>query len=168
MLRLAILVSAVILLMGCATSNKSLPQDQGRVAISDELEGVYEFISEITTLTKPEKSISERTSSEWSGIWHFQHGYYSRVIMKKKGRSSLCYPQTSDSFGYESSAGTYQVRSNGVYLSEEFTICTLNTGRSEGWEYHFDGDNLVLTRTLHPYVEDIREGTITTVLRRLK
>ena len=167
MLRSIALALSAILSIGCAATKQSSSQSQGSAVAHNELEGVYEFVSETSALTKPGKSNSQRTSADWKGIWQFQSGYYSRLMMKKEGRSALCYP-LKDSFGYDSSAGTYQAGSNGINLSEEFTACALNAGRSESLEYHLDGDTLTLTRTLSPYMEDMREGTITTVLHRIK
>jgi len=88
--------------------------------------------------------------------------------MMKSGRGFPCDPQKDKGFGYESTGGTYKVEDNKVYFSEEFTISPLDAGRSKSLEYHFNGDTLILTEHLRAYVENINEGTITIVLRRVR
>jgi hypothetical protein len=167
MLRSTLLVLFVSLSIGCSVANTDSAQGRGNIVKLNEMDGVYEFVSETKALTKPNESTSQRTSSEWVGLWQFQRNYYSRVLTKKSGRAFPCDTQKDDSFGYESSAGTYKSEGNRIYLSEEFTISPLDAGRSKSLEYSFDGDTLTLTETLHAYVENINEGTITTVLRRV-
>jgi hypothetical protein len=134
---------------------------------SNKLDGVYEFVSESVVLTKPKKTAHKLTSPEWNGIWQFQNGYFTSVLMKKR-RDTFFNPQKREDFGFESSAGSYEIKGNGIMLTQSYTFHPFEAGRSILMDYRFDGDTLVLTQTLKPYVEDLREGTITIVLRRLK
>jgi hypothetical protein len=128
---------------------------------------VYEFVSESEVLTEPKKTAHKRTSPEWNGIWQFQNGYFTSVLMKKR-RDTFFNPKKREDYGFESSAGPCEIKENSIRLTQAYTFHPFEAGRSIDMDYRFDGDNLVLTQTLEPTVESFGRGTITTVLRRLK
>src|SRR5205807_7414771 len=113
-------------------------------------------------------STSERTSAEWVGIWQFQNGYYTHVMMKRRRDKFWNYKRNLYDLGFESSAGPYESDEKRVVLSQSLTFIPLNVGRGIYLTYRIDGDTLTLIENLQPYIEDMREGTITTVLHRIK
>jgi hypothetical protein len=157
----------IALLSACSANSQKLAEVQANVSSPERLDGVYEFVSESIILTQPKKSTSERTSSEWAGIWQFHNGYYTRVMMKRR-RDRFFQYNSLDNLGFESSAGPYEIGGESVLLSQPLAFIPLQVDRHVRLTYRIDGDTLTLIENLQPYVEDIREGTITTVLRRLK
>lgn len=166
MFRSTMFALVVSLMFGCSVHSKNFAESQGSVASHGKLDGVYEFVSESTVLTKPRKTAYESTSSEWGGIWQFQNGYYTRVLMKR--RRDNFFSKKLEDLGFESFAGSYEIEGKNVRLIQKYAIHPFDVDRSALMEYRIDGDTLTLIQTLHPYLEDPREGTITTVLRRLK
>lgn len=156
------------LVFACLVQNRNPSQGRTNVVKSDRLEGVYEFVSESTTLTKPEKTILNRTSSEWAGRWHFQGGYFSQTLMRRGERDGICDPQKQDSIGYESFAGTYKIDGNVIELTWEFALSPLVVGRSILLQYHVEGNTLILVEKIHQNVHSIHEGIRTTMLRRVR
>ncbi|MCA1632005.1 MAG: hypothetical protein LC785_12665 [Acidobacteria bacterium] len=132
---------------------------QGQKPSKPEIDGAYDFVSEKSALTAPEKTTRTRTAADWERKWIFCNGHYSR-IMKAKTLSSSEYI-------VQSSAGRYEFNGEKLRLNVEISWLMFPPGW-ESFDYHFDGDMLILTETLKPYVESISEGTITTVLRRRK
>jgi hypothetical protein len=130
------------------------------------IEGVYEFVSESTQLTKPKKETFKRTPPDWAGIWQFQKGHFTSVLMK--ARRDRFFARNNQDLGFESSAGSYGVKGKDVELTQTYTLSPFDVGGSLLMAYDIDGDTLTLTETLYPHVEDLREGTIVLVLRRLK
>jgi len=139
----------------------------GQTSVIPNLNGVYEFISESTLITAPRKSSYQRTSTDWSGVWHLQDGYYTRVLMKRQ-RPRFFEPKKLDDLGFESFAGSYEVKGDTVLLSQQCAFNPLDVGGSSLFAYKIDGDTLTLIEKLHPRVESLGEGTVTIVLRRLK
>lgn len=150
-----------------AAKSKHIVEDQVGGMSSNKLDGVYEFVSESLVLTEPKEITHKRTSPDWNGIWQFQNGYFTSVLMKGR-RDTFFNPKAREDFGFESSAGPYEIKGNNIRLTQAYTFHPFEVDRSILMDYRFDGDTLVLTRTLKPYVRDLRRGTITTVLRRLK
>lgn len=167
MSRLTVCALLMSLTFGCSAQSKNFAENQVSAVSLGKLDGVYEFVSESEILAEPKKTSYKRTSTEWGGIWQFQNGYFTRVLMKRR-RDAFFNPQKLEDFGFESSAGRYEIEGGSVRLVQSYTFNPLNVERSVLIDYHFDGDTLVLTQTLQPYIEDLRKGTITTVLRRLK
>jgi hypothetical protein len=167
MYRLIALVLLVSLTLGCSAESKHYTGGQIPTSSTGKLDGVYEFVSESVVLTQPKQDAYERTSSEWRGLWQFQNGFFTRVLMKRR-RDAFFDPQKREDFGFESSAGPYESEGRGIRLVQSYTFHPFDVGRSVLMDYHFDGDRLILAQTLQPYLEDLRKGTITTVLRRLK
>ena len=78
---LARLFLSIILLLICFTcSTPSINLDTTNT--QNDLEGAYEFISEENDFTVPGKNKYERRYPDWSGLWIFKDGHFSRVIMK--------------------------------------------------------------------------------------
>jgi len=147
--------------------SQSLSKEQVSVRSPEKLDGVYEFVSESTVLTKPTKSAYKRMLPEWAGVWQFQNGYYTRVLMKRR-RDNFFDPKKLDDLGFESFAGPYEIVRESVLLKQPYAFHPFNVGGSALLAYRLDGDILTLSQTLHPYIEDPREGTVTIVLRRIK
>ncbi|QQS48894.1 MAG: hypothetical protein IPM66_09840 [Acidobacteriota bacterium] len=165
MYRLATFALVAGLMFSCSAQSKNFAEGQGRVASSNKLDGVYEFVSESTVLTEPKNAAYNRAEPEWRGMWQFQNGYFTRILMKRR-RDSFFDPQKREDFGFESFAGRYKMEGGKVRLVQDLAFHPFDVDRSALLEYRFDGDELIFTQTLQPYVEDLRNGTITTVLRR--
>jgi len=151
----------------CFAQSKSFVEDQVGARGAYKLDGVYEFVSESVVLTEPEKTSYKRTSPEWGGIWQFQNGHFTSVLMKGR-RDNFFSPKKREDLGFESSAGPYEIRGKTIRLIQTYTFHPFEVDRSIHLDYQFVGNTLALTQTLQPYVEDLRKGAITTVLRRLK
>lgn len=149
-----------VLLISCGVSAIGVPAQSDNSSI----DGVYEFISEVDVLTEPQKARVERRTPEWSGIWHFQRGYFSFVEMKGKRTQEL----EKQDVDFYASAGPYQMKGTSLWLKRDYTISAPLVGLGLSFSYRFDGDNLILTRLLVPNVEDMRKGTSVITLKRLK
>jgi hypothetical protein len=167
MSRLTVFVLVASLILACSAQSKNSVEGQVDTISPDKLHGVYEFVSESVILTEPKKVDYKRTSPEWEGMWQFQNGHFTRVLMKRR-RDAFFNPQKREDFGFESSAGPYELEGKSLRLIQAYTFHPFEVDRSIVMNYHFDGDTLVLTQTLQPYIEDLRKGTIKTVLRRSK
>ena len=167
MLRPTVLASLVTLMFVCFAQSKSFVEDNVSARDTDKLDGVYEFVSESVVLTEPKKTSYKRASPEWGGIWQFQKGYFTSVLMKGR-RDNFFDPKKLEDFGFESSTGPYEIQGKSISLIQTYTFHPFEVDRSILVDYRFKGNTLILTQTLQPYVEDLRKGTITTVLRRLK
>src|SRR5262245_66438548 len=84
----------------------------------------------------------------------------------KGRRDNFFSPKKREDFGFESSTGPYEIRGKTIRLIQTYTFHPFEVDRSIHLDYQFVGNTLALTQTLQPYVEDLRKGTITTVLRR--
>jgi hypothetical protein len=159
------LISIIALACACtAFVKQSTPTP---TSVGEQLEGVYEFASEETILTKPDVAKTTRVAPDWQGMWMFQHGYYS-MLMTKSGRGAMFNEKgrfANAAFAY---AGTYEVVDGKLVLHQEHAISLMEENRSVTMEYSNSKDSLVLTHYLHPYVEDIREGKVVTVLKRIR
>jgi hypothetical protein len=155
-----------MILSACLVDRKAVVERQAGVIEPQKLDGVYELISESTDLTKPRRVTLKMLASDWAGIWHFQDGYYSQIIMKR--RRDTFFSGKVEDLGFESFAGRYEVEGANVRLIRDYAIHPFVVGRSALKTYRVDGDTLTLIERLQPYLEDSREGEITTVLRRMK
>jgi hypothetical protein len=133
----------------------------------NNVEGVYEFVSETTSVTKPKQYEQKLSSDDWGGMWHFQKGYYTRFVMKKKRGNYLAAKKRID-FGFEVYAGPYEVDDKKVVLYQKYAAHPFEIDRTVVMQYQLDNDTLTLTQILTPYLEDIRDGKVITVLRRIK
>lgn len=167
MFRSTVFILVIGLMLGCSVHSEKFTESQEGISNFDKLDGVYEFISESTVLTEPKGTAYKRTSPEWSGMWQFQKGYFARVLMKRR-RDTFFDPRKWEDFGFESSAGRYEIAGKSVRFIQDQAFHPFDVDRSALMDYRFEQDSLVLTQTLQPYLEDLRKGTITIVLRRLK
>ncbi|MFL6230981.1 MAG: hypothetical protein ACJ741_19570 [Pyrinomonadaceae bacterium] len=164
-------LSAKLTLLGCFAFICCLPthglaQKQANAIKPDELEGVYEFVSEKVELTKPKKVSGGRAESDWAGIWQFQKGHFTHVMMKRVREQFFDSTKLED-LGFESSAGTYEISGGGtVWLRYDIAFHPFDVGRPVAMRYQHKGDTITLTETLTPHMEDLSGGTITTALRR--
>ena len=84
--------------------------------------------------------------------------------MKKERDFSTLAP---DSIGYESDAGNYKIGGGTVVLLPELTLYPLARDyQSLEFNFRFDGNRLVLTRTMKPGMEDLSAGQQIIVLER--
>lgn len=166
MLKLLILLSIPLLIGSCISrGNSSTPQaPQMRVR---EFEGVYEFVSETTTLSKPERRSEERTSEQWSGMWFFQGNHYSQTMMSKR-RAWPPFPRNLQELGYQSSAGEYEIKGSVLELRPSLSLSPLGLLQSKTVEYKLEEDTLTLIETMTPRMENLAEGQRVTVLRRAR
>jgi hypothetical protein len=155
----------VVCFLLCALSFAAPLQDRHSQTVgsstASDLTGVYQFISETTKLIEPSVGTTERLSPEWGGIWQFQHGYYN-ILITKSGREQNVL------LGVFSHAGTYQVQGNNVTLFQQYAISPLDVDRSKFMQFTLQGDTLILTERLEPYVEDTRKGVTTITLKKLR
>ena len=165
MIRIAVCIFVITTLLGCVVRSKTIDNQQTTVT-PNAFDGVYELVSETTELTKPRKSSHTALSSDWAGIWQFQNGYYSRMMMKRK-RDAFFSGKVED-LGFQSFGGRYEIEGTSVRLIQDFAIHPFAVGRSALKTYRMDGDTLTLIERLQPYLEDSREGSVTTVLHRIK
>jgi hypothetical protein len=133
---------------------------------TSQLTGTYEFLSEVTALTKPDNAKITRLAPEWGGLWQFYDGHYSRVLMKRK-RDKFFDAKGVGDLEFEASAGSYRPTTNGILLTEDYTLHPFDVGRSRRVSCRLDGNTLTIIRRVEPGVEDLREGTVTTILRRI-
>jgi len=131
-----------------------------------ELEGTYEFVSESTVLTRPNTLDVSRTAPEWGGRWQFHNGYYSSILMKRN-RETFFKSNKIEDLGFEASSGSYMMKKDSILFTEDYTLHPFNVGRSDVLACKIEGSTLTLVDALHPTVEDLREGTVTIVLRRV-
>jgi hypothetical protein len=144
------------------------PQVQPMYVEANALVGTYKFVSESTVLTKPEHTSTRRAAPDWAGIWQIQSGYYTRVLMRRR-RDNFFQAKTRENWGFESFAGPYDILdSNEILLHQAFALNPLEVDGAARMKYKIAGDTLTLVQDLKPRVEDLREGTITTVLKRIK
>jgi len=133
------------------------------------LDGAYEFVSEVTDISAPEKSHEERMAQEWQGLWLFQKGYFSQTFAKKMRLdwTPTQFPDNPKKIGFDAGAGKYHIDGNSIQLDYDLTFYPGKTGRRDVITYHFDGDILTFTQPLVPHRESAATGQRTTVLRKL-
>lgn len=85
-----------------------------------------------------------------------------------KRRRDTFFSGKVEDLGFESLAGRYEIEGTSVRLIQDYAIHPFAVGRSALKQYRIDGDTLTLIEKLQPYLEDSREDTITTILRRVK
>lgn len=159
MRRLIVSLWACLSLFIVAPAGPYLAQENAADVRPNELEGVYEFISESEVFTKPREYSRTITSDKWEGHWQFCNGRFY-FVMQTKAR-------LTEDYRLGSSVGTYSIKEVGkVVLRPEIT----QELHHPQWlvEYRFDGDKLILKRAITPSGYHLSEGTVTTVLRRMK
>ncbi|MEO8649807.1 MAG: hypothetical protein ABI539_11635 [Acidobacteriota bacterium] len=141
----------------------AIAQDHGSSEKVNNINGVFEWISEEVRTTRP-NNYSLTTSENWQGQWQIYDGYFSSVLMKRD-RFNFFDRKNSD-LGYESFAGTYMISKDEIVFVQTFSLNPLYNGRPVTMKYRLNGDKLVLKQILRPTIEDSREGEITITLKR--
>ena len=162
-IRNVLLFCVVSLLLGSRPSNPIARLTEHE----EQLNGTYTFVSATTELTEPSIGKSERMTPEWQGLWQFQNGYYSSLVVKQGREASLASRASSSPtvFAY---AGTYELEGASLVLHRKYAISPLDVGRLQRISFSLQGDTLTLRESLQPYVEDIRKGVETTILKRIR
>jgi hypothetical protein len=164
---------SVFSLGGCSSNGQilaSLEQKNSIEMHSPQLEGTYELVSETLTLSEPEQLTEERVSNEWAGLWLFNDGHFSETTMKKPhsiiGRNLTQGPRE---YGFEGTAGAYQVEGSNIELSIDLSIYPLAVNKTRVLQFRIENSNtLILTETFIPGRESKAKGQRVTILRRVK
>ena len=151
-----------MIVAGLFSHNATLIRNVGTTSATTETDGTYEFVSENTVLTGPIKMESSRRAPQWGGLWQFHNGYYSRILMKRKREKFFNSNKIKD-LEFEASGGSYKVKGNSIVFMENYTLHPFDVDRSKIAVCQIEGNTLTLVETLHPGVEDTREGSITTI-----
>ena len=75
------------------------------------------------------------------------------------------FPKSLQELGYDSLAGTYELKDDRLILKPDITLNPL-ANRPRLFRWIVRGTNLTLTEELRPYTEDLRDGEVVTVLER--
>ena len=170
-------IVALLFLTCCVLSNvrsseQKLSRTGGELAqltMSSKLDGVYELISETLALDEPFKRIERRTSSEWLGLWLFQHGRFSETLMKKQRPSwSSGMPSNSDLLGFDNITGSYRVSGGSIELEIKLSLYPEEIGRLTTLKFRLDDETLTLVEKLPATKENLVKGERITILRRVK
>lgn len=134
------------------------------------IEGVYKLVSETTTLKKPIIKTSYRKAPEWTGLYNFQKGYFSIVLMDQKREPDWFakFPKNSSELGFESFAGTYEIAGKNLVLKSEFVLNPFLVGRLRTFEVRTENNALILMENIYPYPENVSEGQRVLVLHKVK
>lgn len=128
-------------------------------------EGTYEFLECETEIEKPSRTKSLQKAPEWAGLWLFQNGYYSSVIVKET-RSEF-FDRRKNDLGFESFAGAFWISGDTVHFKRDYSYHPFFTGHEIAMKYRFANSILVLSYDLFPRLEDTRQGKVKIVLRKL-
>lgn len=158
LLRFLLIFVLYFTLIGCS-ENKVINK------VTSGLEGQYELVSETTELKKPEKRVYKREAPDWKGLWIFEDRHFSYFLRKNDN------PPFKESKRHEqnqSFSGSYIATGDKVSLKILSSNSSADIGRPVELEYRVEGDLITMKQQLTPYPEDIREGQITILLRKLK
>lgn len=151
------------------TPSALLEQRSSRQITSSSLEGAYEFVSETITLTEPRQHSEERSSSGWAGLWLFKGGHFSESIMRKPHSAiDINLAQGPREYGFEGSAGTYQVERSTLELKNDLSIYPLAVNDVRIFQLRLEGNELTLTEVFMPNRESQAKGNRVLVLRRIE
>jgi hypothetical protein len=168
MTRLLCLTLGIAIASGCALQTSQSSALEGSTMKTEDLQGVYEFVSDSVVLTKPQSSTTRRTSPEWVGMWLFLDGRFTQTLMKQK-RSWDPFPVNQQELGYQSSTGTYKIDGTHIFLKHEFSLNPRGVSQLTVVDYRLDGGGtLSMTRKMSPQIEDLSEGEQVTILRKIK
>jgi hypothetical protein len=154
----SIIIIACALVLPVCAQNKVNGQAGAATSEPQNIEGLYDFVSETDEITKPEKKTKTRTSEEWEGVWHFCGGYFYRIVRKK-----TLSPEVHSEL--ESATGAYRIQGDDLILLPQVSQL-FRTPMTEKMALKFEDDRLILTRELIPSYESISAGKVTVVLRR--
>lgn len=156
-----LLVLAVVSGFGAfPTVMQTVNQDLGGI------DGTYVFVSETAT---PERGKEEvREAPEWKGLYIFQDGTYSISIVRGSRNDDWMagFPKNYQELGYESEAGTYQVKGSNLRLEPKVSLHPFGY-QPRGFVFQLDGDRLILKSRMPTHSKRIPSGDIVTVLRRV-
>jgi hypothetical protein len=132
---------------------------------SKRIEGVYELVSQETRLTKPSPKVYALSPPQWKGLWLIQNGHFSSVLSRTERKGF--FDSKERDLGYESFAGIYEVKGNEIVFTQTLSLHPFYEGRPVVMKYTMKNNTLTLTQALHPTVEDLSEGEITIILRKI-
>lgn len=134
------------------------------VTEQDEIDGVYEFVSQQTIITEPNQGTRSLSAPDWVGTWHFSQGSFSTILMRKK-RTKFAIREKYDE-DYDSFGGIYSVENQTLTLIPLFALRPGNQDQSIRLKFQIKENTLILTQYLNPFIEDMRRGAIVTTLRK--
>ena len=174
-LRTSMLLGALVGLSLCGCTrydDHSLAQSSSTPAKKDAtvFDGTYEFVSEVTDITAPEKKHEERSVQEWEGIWLFRDGRFSQTMAKRQRLdwTPSHFPDDARKLGFDAASGKYKLQGDTVQLDYEITFYPGKAGRREILKYHFEEDTLTMTQELTPSRESAATGQRILVLRKVR
>src|SRR4029079_19093736 len=100
-------VSCVLVLPGAVAGQNTTN------ARSGSIDGVYEFVSERSSLTKPEIEDAVTAYPKWRGIWIFTSRYFSITLMEARRGNFF---EEDGELGYASFAGKFSIKGNEINL----------------------------------------------------
>jgi hypothetical protein len=160
------LISLGMLVAGCIFSQVVTGFHQTSSKNVKALDGTYELVSQDVNITKPHPESYSLKEPRWKGMWQIQNGYFSSVLMKEV-RDNFYECEDRD-LGYESFAGTYELRGKDeILFKQAYSLNPLHKNRFVRMKYSISNDVLKLTQVLHPGIEDLSEGTVTIILKRV-
>lgn len=168
MMQLFLTVLSIILLGGCI-SYESFSQSNDASLLPINIDGVYKLSSETTTLKKPHASTNHRYPPDWVGLYHFQNGYFSVVMMNQARKTDWFtkFPENVSELGFESFAGTYETARQSLVLKPELALHPFYEHRLRTFDFKVENNNLILTENIRPYPENMSEGQRVIVLHKV-
>lgn len=180
-MRLLLIMIAAVFACGCSSyrgqemqSQPLPPSTTQRVATphieAAALNGVYELVSDTTSITAPEQSTNRVTANEWKGLWFFQNGYFSQTLMnaERPEWTPARFPTDAKGTGFDGASGTYSLEGGTVELEYRLTFYPGKTYTRDIMLYRLEGDTLTLTKELYPHREDLSEGQRVIILRKIQ
>lgn len=171
LLMLAVILSAI----GCTVESKINEQGPPIEAVTTqgnntEIEGVYAFVSETTTISYPKNESNQRTSDEWTGYWFFQNGHFSKVLMKNERPewTPEKFPADARGTGFDAAYGTYELKDNNLELDYIVTFYPGMAHQVETWSCSGASELLTISQKLAPSRESLAKGERVVVLRRIR
>lgn len=162
MFRQFIVILAISFILGCHALGVLGQAGPG-------IDGAYRLVSETTTLEKPKKETTYRKPPEWSGRFLFIDGYFTVSLMDNtRDRDWFSkFPEDLQGVGYDSFAGRYEIKGTTLKLDPELGLHPFyDIGRISVFQFRIEGESLILTQRLSPYVEDLRKGELVLILKR--
>lgn len=126
---------------------------------------MYQLVSQEVNITKPHKESYSFTPPRWTGMWQIHQGYFSSVLMKEKRDKFFECEQRE--LGYESFAGTYTLDGDEILFTQHYSLHPFHQGRPVVMKYAIKNDTLTLIQAVDPGIEDMTDGTVKIVLRRV-
>lgn len=136
---------------------------------SSALDGIYEFVSEVTNVTAPSQRNEQSTAAEWEGLWIFHNGHFSQTFAKKQRTdwTPSHFPNDPRKLGFDAASGVYKIEGNTVQLDYLLTFYPGKAGKREILTYDSDGKTMTLAEELTPTREYAATGQRVLVLRKV-